>query len=160
MRLAALLLPIVASGIACAPKMHRVEPYQSDPAAAAELEARAQAFCEAASPAERSPRDKRFITDGCTAWFDRDWEGCCVEHDIAYWCGGSAQERKLADRELQMCVAESDDAPGWLAWMTYLGVRVGGHPVFPVHYRWGFGRSSYRPLYEEAKPAEEDGPDP
>ena len=86
-------------------------------------------------------------------WFDRTWDQCCVDHDIAYWCGGSAEERKQADRALRACV----DAltPSWLAWTTYLGVRIGGHPLFPVHYRWGFGRS-YCPWYDA--PAEDRTP--
>ena len=36
-----------------------------------------------------------FTTDGCTLWPDGFWQSCCVEHDMAYWCGGSAEERRV-----------------------------------------------------------------
>lgn len=146
-------VPVASAGllacaalVACAPKMHAIEPYQSDPVAAAELEARARDLCDA-QVSGAPPPDQTFITDGCTAWFNRDWGGCCVEHDIAYWCGGSREDRKRADRELRSCV-EGFTSRG-VAQATYLGVRVGGHPIFPVHFRWGFGRS-YCPWYGES----------
>lgn len=142
-------LALAVSLCACAPKMHRIEPYRNDPQQAAALAARARALCESPQAGARTAPGRPFFTDGCTAWFDRSWAECCVTHDIQYWCGGSASERKRADEQLHLCVSEA--APGWLARITYWGVRVGGHPLFPFHYRWGFGRS-YLPWYDD--PAE------
>jgi hypothetical protein len=39
----------------------------------------------------------------------------------------------------------------------WLGVRVGGHPIFPTYFRWGYGRP-YSPWYDDypSTPAEPD----
>ena len=29
-----------------------------------------------------------FTTDGCTWFPDGEWQSCCVDHDVTYWCGG------------------------------------------------------------------------
>ena len=47
-----------------------------------------------------------FTTDGCTLWPNGTWQSCCVDHDMVYWCGGSATERRLADEQLRRCIAE------------------------------------------------------
>lgn len=130
----------------CTPTMHTVEPYTDDAVEAAALEARAAARCEARrGPKSRVP-SKTFITDGCSLWIDRSWDDCSVEHDIEYWCGGSITDRKAADAALRRCFAEF--LPGWFTWGPCAGVRIGGHPAFSVHYRWGFGRDSYLPWYD------------
>jgi hypothetical protein len=142
-------LPVLTAGLAlagCAPKLHTVEPYRSDPAAAAALEARAAERC-AARTAPPAP-DEGFVTDGCSVWFDGSWVECCIEHDATYWCGGPRPERAESDRDLRACVDQT--APTGLAWLTWLGTRIGGHPLFPLHYRWGFGRS-YCPWYVDEK---------
>jgi hypothetical protein len=91
------------------------------------------------------------VTDGCSLWLDGGWANpCCVIHDTHYWCGGASAERRQADRELRACVDEH--ASSAMAWLMWLGVRVGGHPIFPTWYRWGYGRS-YLPWYG-AYPAE------
>lgn len=85
-----------------------------------------------------------FETDGCTLFPDgtfKDaalWEDCCLEHDMAYWRGGTAAERLAADRALRECVLEkTGDAV--LADAMFHGVRAGGASVFPSWYRWGYG---------------------
>ncbi len=60
-----------------------------------------------------------------------------MEHDIDYWCGGSAEDRRRADRELRDCVSQV--AGGVLPGMMRAGVRVGGAPWYPVPWRWGYG---------------------
>ena len=138
---------LVATCVAgCAPTMHTVEPYRSDPVAARALEDRASQHCEARGGPQLPAPSKAFITDGCSLWIDRSWDDCCVEHDIEYWCGGSIADRRAADVELRRCF--TGFLPGWFTWGTYAGVRIGGHPAFPVHYRWGFGRDSYLPWYD------------
>lgn len=95
-----------------------------------------------------------FTTDGCSMFPDRDttsgkdWRCCCVAHDLAYWRGGTAEERSAADAELRVCVqaATGDVALGRT---MHSGVRVGGTPYLPTSYRWGYGWGYgrfYRPL--------------
>lgn len=122
-----------------------MDPYRSDRAAAAALDSRARETCEQGPDGPRLPPEQTFVSDGCSAWFDGGWaEPCCVDHDIHYWCGGRSEERRAADTRLKQCVEER--ASRWLAGMMWLGVRIGGHPIFPTHYRWGYGRA-YRPCY-------------
>lgn len=71
---------------------------------------------------------------------DGDWGGCCVEHDLAYWYGGTWRQRLKADRALRNCVASQGGF--WytvLAWAMFFGVRVGGMAVWPTPWRWGYG---------------------
>lgn len=85
-----------------------------------------------------------FTTDGCSSFPDRsllnksDWCECCVQHDFAYWRGGSAEARLKADKELSACVlrASGDKA---LADLMFAGVRAGGGPYFYTSYRWSYG---------------------
>lgn len=84
-----------------------------------------------------------FSSDGCSLFPDgsiltkEDWCECCFQHDIAYWRGGTAQEREQADLNLRQCVlAKSGDET--LARLMYEGVRFGGSPYFYSWYRWGY----------------------
>lgn len=85
-----------------------------------------------------------FTSDGCSLFPDgtlnnrTQWCGCCLDHDLAYWQGGTAAERSRADQALRDCVLARTQDPG-LAETMYLGVRAGGHPAFPTWYRWGYG---------------------
>lgn len=97
---------------------------------------------------------KDFASDGCSLFPDgtmgdrAKWCECCLRHDIAYWRGGAEQERKTADEALRACVLERTGDKA-LAETMYLGVRAGGHPVFPTWYRWGYGWTygrGYKPL--------------
>jgi hypothetical protein len=97
-----------------------------------------------------------FTSDGCSLFPDgtfreRDkWCDCCQTHDFAYWQGGSAADRKQADTSLRDCVLELTK-DRFLAETLYLGARVGGPPVFPVWYRWGYGwpyGRGYQPLLD------------
>lgn len=100
-----------------------------------------------------------FTTDGCSLFPDRslvstsDWCGCCLAHDLAYWRGGTAEERLQADQDLKSCVlAASGNAE--LADLMFLGVRTGGGPYFLTPYRWGYGWPFGR-LYGPISPTEE-----
>lgn len=125
---------MVAAG--CAPLRHTIEPFASDPAQATPLEARASAACVPSRTDGRLP-PRHFTTDGCSLWPDRAWRECCIEHDIAYWCGGEPERRKLADRRLRACVA--DAGHGTLAAWMYYAVRLAGGPLWPFSWRWGYG---------------------
>ena len=98
-----------------------------------------------------------FTSDGCSLFPDSslinadDWCHCCLEHDVAYWKGGTEAERLAADEALRNCVlAQTGNAE--LAQAMYLGVRMGGSPYFKNWYRWGYGWSyqrKYQALTEE-----------
>lgn len=104
-----------------------------------------------------------FSTDGCSLFPDRslvskaDWCDCCLAHDLAYWKGGTAEERLKADEELKHCVQAATGNHN-LANLMFAGVRAGGGPYFFTPYRWGYGwpyGRSYQPLSqsEEAQAA-------
>jgi hypothetical protein len=98
-----------------------------------------------------------FTSDGCSLFPDgtmrerATWGDCCLQHDIAYWRGGTGEERKAADGALRDCVlGRTGDRA--LAEAMYLGVRAGGHPAFPAWYRWAYGwpyGRGYRQLTSE-----------
>lgn len=95
----------------------------------------AQDWCaEQGSPA--GTPEKPFSTDVCSLWPDGSLTTCCVTHDIAYWCGGTAEQRLAADRELGEC---ADEVGYWSGTAVFLGVRVGGVPWLPTAWRWGYG---------------------
>jgi hypothetical protein len=95
---------------------------------------------------------KDFTSDGCSLFPDRsvinnkDWCDCCLEHDIAYWQGGTKEQRLDADQKLKDCVLSKTNDP-ILAEAMYQGVRFGGSPWFYNWYRWGYGWS-YEPKYQ------------
>jgi hypothetical protein len=97
-----------------------------------------------------------FTTDGCSAFPEGTpaqnelWLDCCLAHDRAYWKGGTASERELADLELLSCVSKVGEPE--IAALMKLGVRVGGSPYWPSRFRWGYGWAwphFYGPLTEE-----------
>lgn len=100
-----------------------------------------------------------FKSDGCSMFPDgtlknrEKWLHCCVNHDKAYWRGGTKAERKTADKALRVCVTKATGSPDFGALM-YTGVRAGGSAYFPTWYRWGYGWSygrGYTPLTEEER---------
>lgn len=99
---------------------------------------------------------KPFTSDGCSSFPDGTpsqqglWLQCCTAHDHAYWKGGTYQQRVDADLELRSCVAKVDEPE--IAAVMLIGVRVGGSPIFPTRFRWGYGWTWprwYGPLSEE-----------
>lgn len=84
-----------------------------------------------------------FVSDGCSVFPDgapsekKLWRSCCVDHDRAYWQGGTRSERMIADEALRECV-DGVGAPKVAALMK-IGVWFGGTPYLPFHFRWGFG---------------------
>jgi hypothetical protein len=110
------------------------------------------ALCGVASPA-RSDSLKPFTTDGCSMFPEGTpkqqslWAECCLRHDLAYWQGGTHEQRLAADRSLQECVADLGEPE--IAKLMLAGVRFGGSPYFPTPFRWGYGWSyqrGYAPL--------------
>lgn len=92
---------------------------------------------------------KPFTTDGCSGgmtWLwtkvkgsPPPWNACCINHDFAYWRGGTAFERLEADKRLLQNVI--DNGHPWWAIVMFIAVRIGGHPIFPFSWKWGYGHS-------------------
>ena len=89
-----------------------------------------------------------FTSDGCSAFPDGTvsqkelWLDCCIEHDTAYWRGGTYEERLTADEALANCVADVGEPE--IAELMLAGVRVGGTPYLPTRFRWGYGWPFFR----------------
>jgi hypothetical protein len=149
-----LFLYVVALTSCTTLSRHTAAPYDSDPDAAQQIERAAADWCaEREYPGGKPALPFRF--DGCSWWPDGDYGDCCQTHDYAYWCGGAADARALADDELRACVAEKRGAVyGRLMW---LGVRAGGHPVVPLYFRWGYGHE-YAGSYPEPEGAAASAP--
>jgi len=100
---------------------------------------------------------KLFSSDGCSDFPDGTlsqkelWLACCTTHDLAYWKGGTRRQRIDADNELYECVSMVGEEQ--IAFIMLTGVRVGGSPLFPTKYRWGYGWS-YPRFYGELTEAE------
>ena len=101
---------------------------------------------------------KPLTIDGCSVFpegtFEHRslWANCCIKHDIAYWQGGTCDERHQADKALKECVAKVGEPE--IAKLMLAGVRVGGSPYLPTSYRWGYGwpyLRGYKELTEEEK---------
>lgn len=84
-----------------------------------------------------------FTSDGCSSFPDGTldqqslWLDCCIRHDLAYWKGGSREERLAADQALERCVYQVGKPD--IARLMLAGVRVGGSPYYPTPFRWGYG---------------------
>ncbi|PTY36470.1 hypothetical protein BGP77_04000 [Saccharospirillum sp. MSK14-1] len=91
---------------------------------------------------------KPFTTDGCSVFPNGTprqqslWLDCCIAHDLAYWMGGTRDERRQADEELRQCVADIGEEE--IGEIMLTGVRVGGSPYWPTAYRWGYGWGLWR----------------
>jgi len=86
---------------------------------------------------------KPFTSDGCSSFPNGTleqkelWLSCCTAHDIAYWQGGTYQQRLNADLKLKQCVTAVGEPV--IAKLMLSGVRVGGSPYWPTQFRWGYG---------------------
>ena len=141
-----ILLALAVSAVGCTPTRSTIDPlYVIDGKeyTGPQLDAFANESCSAASQGAPLP-PHAFTTDGCSLYPDKDsWLGCCIKHDIAYWCG--TQVRKQADQALRACVREASSAAN--ANVVYGGVRVGGWRFWPFPWRFGYGYSwpSHKP---------------
>ena len=123
---------LVCALAGCAPSGSTIGGY--DDARLTDLARRAEAACHART-GHVPPRP--FTTDGCTLTPDGTWQACCVEHDMVYWCGGSAGERRRADETFRSCLAA--DAGTTRATIYYYGVRAAAASWLPVPWRWAYG---------------------
>lgn len=115
------------------------------------------ALAQSADAAEaRSTRNtlRDFTSDGCSmspdgvvALFSTAYVSCCVQHDVAYWQGGTKAEKLSADLTLKECIKSKSNS--FVAAIYYRGVRMGGGPELPTAYHWGYGwekKRGYRHL--------------
>jgi len=149
----AIVVALLACVACVTPTRSELAPWPAE--SAESMRSRALLACRDRRGQEETPPHP-FTTDGCSLCPDDGWVDCCVEHDIAYWCGGSADDRAQADRVLESCVAKGSPAMAPLMW---LGARVGGAPWIPVPWRWGYGwdfPSGYAPTADSLA---DDAPD-
>jgi hypothetical protein len=97
--------------------------------------------------------DKEFKTDRCSggmSLFKRllwkikitnteylPWMNDCIEHDKSYWIGGTKNERKYAYCLLMASVARKGYP--FMSFFMYICIRIGGIPILPLPWRWGYG---------------------
>lgn len=91
--------------------------------------------------------DFPYTTDGCSGGMSAlwrlacgtppPWEQRCIEHDRSYWRGGTACDRRRADAILLSQVARKGYPV--VAIIMWSAVRLGGHPLLPFPWRWGYG---------------------
>jgi len=92
---------------------------------------------------------KPFVSDGCS-WFPDGtyqhntlWLSCCKAHDYDYWQGGTYHQRLDSDKRLKSCLTHVGQQG--IGALMFAGVRVGGTPLLPTTYRWGYGWPFPRP---------------
>ncbi|HWU42454.1 MAG TPA: hypothetical protein VN132_03415, partial [Bdellovibrio sp.] len=98
---------------------------------------------------------KPFVSDGCSMSPDglganHSWVDCCIRHDIAYWLGGTREDKSNADHGLKACIAKKGFPE--IAEIYYASVATMGGPSQNTSYRWGYGwnyRRAYSPLTED-----------
>lgn len=89
-----------------------------------------------------------FESDGCTGlghwlWqliYRKDqppWCQCCLEHDWAYWNGGTSLDRAKADVDLFRCIVHQGFP--WFAILVWLGIRLWAGKWMPFGWTWGWG---------------------
>lgn len=127
-----------------------IEPYSANETERNAVESLAGQYCRALRTVQQGVAasdlpDYGFTTDGCSRWPDDGWASCCVVHDIAYWCGGSEENREEADSWLMNCANGKATAMGSA---MYLGVRLGGAPWLPTPWRWGYGWKAWPRGYD------------
>jgi hypothetical protein len=122
----------------CTPVTNTIEgPYTDERLTAEQLSAKAELLCQQHRGLSASLPPHPFTTDGCSLWPDNAKQSCCIEHDMTYWCGGSAEDRQRADQQLEACVSRKTSS--WAGTLMYVGVRIGGYPWLPFPWRWGYG---------------------
>ena len=99
-----------------------------------EFDAYANQACSTSSPDGALP-PHAFTTDGCSLYRDDGWRGCCIKHDVAYWCG--AVVRHDADRAFRACIRAASSTTN--SNVMYAGVRLGGWRFWPFPWRFGYG---------------------
>lgn len=83
---------------------------------------------------------KEFTTDACSIFPNKikgiDITDICIEHDMAYWAGGTEEQRLLADKRLRR---EANSRVDHLGDVMYWLFRFTGNSKFPTPWKWGYG---------------------
>ncbi|WP_413578006.1 helicase [Bdellovibrio sp. HCB290] len=89
-----------------------------------------------------------FTSDGCSMSPNGPRDNpyafleCCVQHDYAYWQGGTLAQKEQADLSFNACITEhSNETVGNI---YYRAVSLGGGPQFNTPFRWGYGWNRHR----------------
>lgn len=92
---------------------------------------------------------RAFTSDGCSlspnSFMQVNFVECCYEHDLAYWIGGSSDDKANADTKFKTCMQEKLQTSyhkiisQGVAETYYSGVRLGGVSFLPNSFRWGYG---------------------
>lgn len=97
------------------------------------------------------PRLDPFQSDGCTSFPEgpkedpERWCFACDYHDFVYWQGGTFADRLAADKKLRAEICETGHP--FAAAVAFAGVRVGGSPLLPTPWRWGYGWEKFPRAY-------------
>ena len=97
----------------------------------------AAAGCTTPLPKDAGTPIYPYKSDGCSLAPDFDIGDCCRAHDESYWQGGSCEQRRAADDVLRQCIVAKGHPA--LAHIYHRAVRIGGLPLLPLPWRWGFG---------------------
>ena len=91
------------------------------------------------------------FSDGCSVpwwikWVFPDSEEtcqCCIQHDKAYYYGGSREDRRKADLACFKCWLDTmHPARAFARWVA---IRLGGHPMLKQKgVSWGFGGEVFK----------------
>lgn len=86
-----------------------------------------------------------FVFDGCTLFPDSvlgtSFRQACLQHDIAYWYGGTTAERAAADQTFRETIADQGIIGTILHTPMYASIRLFGDTALlrPINANWGFG---------------------
>ncbi|MFT5037113.1 MAG: hypothetical protein ACI9VM_000688 [Candidatus Azotimanducaceae bacterium] len=86
-----------------------------------------------------------FSQDGCSLSPDKllwhDFSTPCLEHDIAYWAGGTQEERKQADIALRDAISHTGPLGPLYSKVVYVNVRLFGDSFLTriIDANWGYG---------------------
>lgn len=89
-----------------------------------------------------------FCTDGCSVVGNKTSTSyvCCVHHDLAYWAGGSREDKYRADGRFYQCLLKTE---GKKVAETYAGaVALYGDPYWGTDW---LGRPRFKKLTKEEK---------
>ena len=88
---------------------------------------------------------KAFVFDGCTLFPDTiaglSLSDSCLAHDIAYWTGGTAGEKKQADQLFKQSIKDQGLLGKMVGPVVYAGVVIFGDTWLTRQFdaNWGFG---------------------
>lgn len=120
--------------------------------------------CQALREVVSADTIRPFTTDGCSMSPNgprtkpNAFLECCVNHDLAYWQGGTLEQKNEADLALKACITEHSNPK--ISEIYYGAVSIGGGPQFKTPFRWGYGwpnRRTYDALnHTEKKSVEQE----